>query len=162
MRKVSGFTLIELVAVIVILGILAVTAIPQFTSLRVDAANAAANGVGGALSSATSINFATRSANVANGSPVTTCTAVAALLAGGALPAGYSAVTGTASAGIAGRRPGRHLHYHELLRGHRFRAEFLRHPDPVAIRRRVLPARYAAVPRAASGAHRSMGSRASS
>ena len=98
MRKVYGFTLIELVAVIVVLGILAIVAIPQFTSLRTDAASAAAQGVGGSLSSASSLNFAVRSANSANGSAVTTCTAIATLLAGGALPVGYSAVLGTASA----------------------------------------------------------------
>ena len=99
MRKVSGFTLIELVAVIVVLGILAITAIPQFTSLRVDAANAAANGVGGSLSSASSINFAIRSArapSTVGSAAVTTCTGVAALLAGAALPVGYS-VGGTAT-----------------------------------------------------------------
>lgn len=44
-NKSSGFTLIELIIVIVILGILAVTAAPRFLNLQDDARNAVLNGV---------------------------------------------------------------------------------------------------------------------
>ncbi|HAT8492607.1 type II secretion system protein [Vibrio vulnificus] len=49
MKRQGGFTLIELVVVIVILGILAVTAAPRFLNLQDDARNATLEGLRGAL-----------------------------------------------------------------------------------------------------------------
>lgn len=49
MKRQGGFTLIELVVVIVILGILAVTAAPRFLNLQGDARQASLQGLKGAI-----------------------------------------------------------------------------------------------------------------
>lgn len=54
----KGFTLIELVIVIVILGILAAVAIPKFVNLQSDARKSALKGLSGAVQSAASIGYA--------------------------------------------------------------------------------------------------------
>ena len=114
MKKAQqGFTLIELVMVIVILGVLAAVAIPKFIDLKSDASTASVNGVAGALSSGSAINYSIYTAKGTSGSTagsgtvklVSTCAGTAALLQGGAFPTGggtYSAPTSPFALNAAG------------------------------------------------------------
>ena len=57
MKRQGGFTLIELVVVIVILGILAVTAAPRFLNVQSDARESALQGLKGAMDGAAGIVY---------------------------------------------------------------------------------------------------------
>lgn len=71
-KQQGGFTLIELVLVIVILGILAATALPRFSDLSTQARASALNGVAGSVRSAAAIAHATQLATGASSAgPIT-------------------------------------------------------------------------------------------
>ena len=96
-RPQGGFTLIELVMVMVIIAILAAVAIPKFVDLSGQAKTAALAGVQGALNSAAAINYAARKAgDTANTVAIAACGDTAGALQGG-LPSGFT-IAGTAPA----------------------------------------------------------------
>ena len=101
-QRQPGFTLIELIIVIVIIGILAAVALPRFAALNNDAIQGTMRGIGGSIASASATNWAARQGNLASAVAVPTRTVAATLLDGGVLPAGYTIDTAALTAGVQG------------------------------------------------------------
>jgi MSHA pilin protein MshA len=89
-KRQRGFTLIELITVIIILGILSAIALPKFIDLTNEALDASVQSVAGSLGSASAINYGAFVANSAksgvqrlNAANVCVVTSLGPLMTGG-------------------------------------------------------------------------------
>lgn len=101
MKNQQGFTLIELIVVIVILGIVGAAATARFQDLSGEAITATGNGIKAELESSASINYA--KSLISNSALVTiedgeTCADVSTNLLQNGLPTGWSMATATLAA----------------------------------------------------------------
>jgi MSHA pilin protein MshA len=65
LRDQRGFTLIEIIMVIVLLGIIAAIAIPQYVDMKSKAQEATADGIVGSIVAASAIGYADKAVNTA-------------------------------------------------------------------------------------------------
>ena len=83
-KNQHGFTLVELVVVVAVVGVLAVVATPKIVGVASDAKSASLKAVAGALESASASNYAAYSTTgIANATSVLNCKTAGTLLSGG-------------------------------------------------------------------------------
>lgn len=88
-QNYHGFTLVELIVVMVLIALISVFAVPRFLDLSTQSRQTGTDSIAATLTTVSAQNYAKRTANSSQGVTVVNCTTIGPLLSGG-LPAGYS------------------------------------------------------------------------
>ncbi len=87
-NQVNGFTLVELILVLIIVVTIVAFSVPKYVKLTVDARKSAVISIAGALGASNALNYSIRHSNTNEGIAISNCANLATLLAGG-LPTNY-------------------------------------------------------------------------
>jgi MSHA pilin protein MshA len=102
MNNRGGFTLIELIMVIIILGILSAVAIPKYVDLQVEARSATADGILGAAASTCAVNYAAVQTKTTPPALITSCSVLNGAITGSGVSIGAGQGSGECSFTVGG------------------------------------------------------------
>jgi prepilin-type N-terminal cleavage/methylation domain-containing protein len=86
----NGFTLVELVIAVALVGVLSIVALPKIMGVSTDARQASVEAAAAVLSGISTNNYIARSADISKGLTSINCGSLVTLMAGGAMDADFA------------------------------------------------------------------------
>jgi prepilin-type N-terminal cleavage/methylation domain-containing protein len=93
----NGFTLVELVIAVALVGVLSIVALPKITGVSTDARQAGLEAMAAVLTGISTNNYIMQSSGATGGKTALTCNALLDRLDGGAFPAGFGFGNGSSA-----------------------------------------------------------------
>jgi prepilin-type N-terminal cleavage/methylation domain-containing protein len=86
----NGFTLVELVIAVALVGVLSIVALPKIMGVSTDARQASVNAAAAVLSSISTNNYIARSADITKGLTTVNCGSLVTLMDGGVMDSDFA------------------------------------------------------------------------
>jgi prepilin-type N-terminal cleavage/methylation domain-containing protein len=93
----NGFTLVELVIAVALVGVLSIVALPKITGVSTDARQAGLEAMAAVLTGISTNNYIMQSSGATGGVTALSCGALVSLLDGGAFPSGFGFGNGSST-----------------------------------------------------------------